>query len=268
MIAHFKIDRTISLNDFFAQHAKASLSYDELLQLGCFYVNNKRVLQTPQLRPDDYLRLHLKPRRFPIEKLQLDQNIVDENQQFLIFNKPSGLPVHATLDNYTENILYALNTLRRGTYWLTHRLDIETSGLILFAKTKEFQKKFNQLLQQREVSKEYVVFSNQLISPGKITHYMKKTKRAPKELFDHPHADSLKCELEILSAKQEPDQSYRHNLQLITGRTHQIRAQFSKLGAPILGDELYGGSPHHFFGLKCIHLQFEDYKFCLKASFY
>ena len=70
-------------------------------------------------------------------------------------NKPAGIPVHATLDNQVENVLHQLHVALGDSLYVTQRLDTEVSGLIVFAKTQEFQRRFNRLLAERKVTKRY-----------------------------------------------------------------------------------------------------------------
>jgi 23S rRNA pseudouridine1911/1915/1917 synthase len=226
-----------------------------LIEFGAVYVNHKRqTLRTTPVHAEDVIRVHFSPKRYPLDRQDLKARIIHENDEFIIVDKPSGLPMHPTLDNLAENLIAGFAT----QLFVTHRLDVPTSGLVLLAKTKEYQKLFNQLLTDRKVSKLYVASVEKNIPPQEVVHYMLDSVRAPKEVFLTPPVGtkSFECRLILRSTKKISNNNYELEIQLLTGRTHQIRAQLSALGAPILGDEMYGGSPATTFGLRAVSLSF------------
>lgn len=239
------------------------------LRLGAIYKNNKRVLADCDLLPEDYLRFHFLPRRYPTDH-DLSKVIVFEDAEFCIVNKPSGIPVHPTLDNVCENLLTLLQ--QQGEYHITQRLDLETSGLMVYAKTKDSQREFNFILSGRKIHKSYRAITERPLPLGRHVHFMEKSPRAPKIIVDAATAEKnpenyLQCDLEILSISSL-ENNFSLKILLHTGRSHQIRAQLSFLGAPICGDIAYGGSKSAFFGLQSQELRFtykdKDYHFTLE----
>jgi 23S rRNA pseudouridine1911/1915/1917 synthase len=184
--------------------------------------------------------LHLTPEPIPLD-------ILFEDSDLLVINKPAGMVVHPAPGNWSGTFVNALvyhcqglleqEGLRPG---IVHRLDKDTSGILVAAKNGEAQRRLIESFAQRKVEKGYlaIVIGN----PGK-------------KAIDAPIGRSLKNRQKMAivpSGKEalsfvEPIKSGKE-LSLVrifpkTGRTHQIRVHLSSLGTPVLGDDLYG-SPH------------------------
>ncbi|HEX7675694.1 MAG TPA: RluA family pseudouridine synthase [Bdellovibrio sp.] len=216
----------------------------ELFDLGAIYLNGERLREDFSVSEGAYLRVHSKPRRFPKNDGLWAKRIIFENEHFLIVNKISGLPVHASVDNIRENVQsYLEETLSKQVY-VTHRLDVPTKGLMVYGKTAEFQTAFNKMLIARELKKIYratvKLALDQKLPTGILTHYMEPSPRAPKTVDSVAHPGWQNCILEIIEAKEIAPQTHELKIHLHTGRTHQIRAQLSFEKCPIIGDHAYG----------------------------
>ena len=232
-----------------------------LLNLGAVYVNNQRQLQDNVIPENQHVRVHTKPRRYNCRQSWRDL-VVFENQDFLVLNKPSGIPSHPSVDNVIENSLTQVAQALQTELQITHRLDTLTQGLIVYAKNSEFVKQFNLQMQNRGVEKKYVALVETTKElPGSLVHYMEPSPRAPKTVSPVFSEGWAICELEILAQKKIADYSWI-KINLLTGRTHQIRAQLSNSGAPIFGDKLYGAQMTFLpdaIALRACELQF-NYK--------
>lgn len=216
-----------------------------LFSLGAIYKNQARVLSDEEVRPSEQLQIYLEPKRYPCEHVNWDSQIVAETEQFYIFNKPAGVPVHSTEDNLIENVLHQLRTYLKKEIWVTHRLDSSVSGVMVLAKTQKFQQDFNCLLSTHRVEKFYQALVERPPLTGVVKHYMSPEEKIPRKLSSEPQKDWLECVLQIHEVKPwkgpEGKDFWQVTIQLGTGRTHQIRAQLSWIGSPILGDKWYRG---------------------------
>jgi 23S rRNA pseudouridine1911/1915/1917 synthase len=239
-----------------------SLNFEDsmlLLKIGAVYINNLRQIENLEIKENSLFRVHTKPRRYNCN-LNWKARIVFENQDFIILNKPSGLPSHPSVDNIIENSLTQLSSAINNPLYITHRLDTLTSGLIVYAKNSEFVRHFNLQIQNRTVEKKYVALVERTHAlPEKLIHYMEPSPRAPKKLSDIFTEGWAFCELDVIEQKKINAELMWIKINLLTGRTHQIRSQLAKLGAPILGDVLYGSKldyTPHAIGLRAFELEF------------
>lgn len=262
-VKHLMTTRPGSLLDVLAECLTLpfeDLSY--LLFLGAIYVQGQRVSQEFEVKLNTYIRVHTKPRRFPKNDGLWRERILFENKNFVAVNKPPGLPCHPSVDNIRENLLCYLQEDLKTEFFLTHRLDVPTSGILVVAKSKEFQSAFNLLLKNRGLRKIYrAVCTGKAPQQGLHTHYMEPSPRAPKKVSAEFSEGQAICQLEVLSATALTGQTYEVNINLMTGRTHQIRAQLSRLGSPIQGDTMYGAEKIYAderIDLMACELQFAD----------
>lgn len=189
------------------------------------------------------------PEKMSVEPEEMDLNIVFENELFLIVNKPAGLVVHPGAGNHSgtliNGILHYLNfsenvgeSFRPG---LVHRIDKNTSGLLVVAKCLDSFDKLTNLFSKHNIQREYVC-----IVGGKL--------REKEGIIETFHGRDPKNRLRFSSNVENGRKAITHyrvveeysfaslvKLRLETGRTHQIRMHMKHLGHPILNDEVYGG---------------------------
>lgn len=241
-VIHCLPDQDIELSCFINKHLDGfSLSAQELIDFGSVYINHQRATTNTVLKKSDYVRIHRKPRRFHVNSIDWQQRFVFENDQIVIVNKPAGIPCHPTVDNIKENLLFDIEKTLGKKFYITHRLDIPTQGLLVLAKDKLTQNLINTGFAERKIKKIYQAHSNSNpIALGLHEHYMIKSPRAPKTILNQKENNTDTCQL-IVHQITDCGKYFQYKIELLTGRTHQIRAQFSHLGAPIIGDLTYGG---------------------------
>ncbi|PPC84339.1 MAG: 23S rRNA pseudouridine(1911/1915/1917) synthase RluD [Methylotenera sp.] len=180
-------------------------------------------------------------RAFTAEDIPL--NIVYEDDHILVINKPAGMVVHPAAGNWSGTLLNALlfhapqlhDVPRAG---IVHRLDKETSGLLVVAKTLNAQTHLVRQLQARTVKREYrAIVWGQLWRNGVVDQPLGRDPRSRTKMAINRMGKPAITRYEIL--ERFSVQTYlRCNLE--TGRTHQIRVHMQHLKAPLVGDPVYG----------------------------
>lgn len=257
-IRHFAVAQPASLKTFLSEHAYSGAQIEHWLYHGCVYVNGVRRRDDTSLTAGQIVRLHPEPKQYFWDRSPLKDRIVFDHPEFFALDKPAGLPVHATLDNYVDNAKFILEQELGCTVYSTHRLDVPTEGLLLFAKTPEAQTLINKLFAKRRVEKIYYAITANPVSAALHTLYINPETRVPRATSFESRTGWWECQLEVLESKLTAE-NYCHRIRLLTGKTHQIRAQLAALGSPILGDITYGSKKsyvHERLALECHSLSF------------
>jgi len=176
------------------------------------------------------------------EDIPLD--IVYEDEDILVLNKPAGLVVHPAVGHQTGTLLNALlhhcpdiaQVPRAG---IVHRLDMDTTGLMVVAKTIQAQTDLVAQLQERSMGREYEAITHKVMTGGGLVDEpMARSTRNRQKMAVAPMGKEAVTHYRLLKKYR----SHTHiRLKLETGRTHQIRVHMSYIGYPLVGDQLYGG---------------------------
>jgi 23S rRNA pseudouridine1911/1915/1917 synthase len=170
-------------------------------------------------------------------------NIIFEDETLLVINKPAGMVVHPAIGNWSGTLLNALlhhmpDIAHIPRCGIVHRLDKETSGLLVVAKTLNAQTHLVQQLQARTVKREYrAIVWGQLWKNGKVNQPIGRHPSIRTRMTIHLSGKPAITHYEILE-RFGVHTYLRCNLE--TGRTHQIRVHMQYLKAPIVGDPVYG----------------------------
>jgi 23S rRNA pseudouridine1911/1915/1917 synthase len=184
------------------------------------------------------------------ENIPLD--IVFEDDALLVINKPAGLVVHPGAGNPSHTLvnalLYhdqALNQLPRAG--IVHRLDKDTTGLLLVGKTLEAYTALVRQMQAREIDRHYIALvQGHIVAGSTLTTGYDRHPRQRLKMTVLPHGHGKEA-ITTYHVKQHYTKAGATllNLKLMTGRTHQIRVHMAHINHPIIGDQLYGGRPRH-----------------------
>jgi 23S rRNA pseudouridine1911/1915/1917 synthase len=183
--------------------------------------------------------------------------ILHEDSEILVVNKPSGIPTQPDKKG-TASLLEILSENRPNLH-LIHRLDQRVSGIVIFAKTEQSVSQLSRDFQTRNITKKYraIVANKSSESEAKLTHWLlKDAKKNLSKAFEKEVKNSQKSEL-IYQVIQSSERYHLLEIELLTGRFHQIRSQLSAIGSPILGDLKYGykrSSPDGSIFLQSYHL--------------
>lgn len=225
-------------------------------------VNGKRTEPAYKLCPGDLLQLYINDEFFESPSAQQawqkiavpDLHVLYEDDNILLADKRPGMVVHAdergedgTLIAHIQAYLYQSGQWNPAdaasfTPALCNRIDRNTGGIVIAAKTAEALRIMNDKIKGHELQKRYLCIVHGTPTPrrGKLTHYLRRDEiRKQVEVFSRPTAGAKTAQLlyQVLAS--------RNGLSLVectllTGRTHQIRAQMAAIGHPLVGDGKYG----------------------------
>lgn len=198
-----------------------------------------------------------------VKKEQFSEGqIVFEDNHLIVINKKVGQLVQgdktgdASLLELIKDFIKIRDEKPGNVYLgLVHRIDRPTSGLVIFAKTSKALSRLTQMVKSREIKKTYwaIVQKEMIPTSGVLTHYLaknEKNNRAIVYMRPTPGAKEAVLSYKILRTLDR----YLHlEVDLQTGRQHQIRAQLSKIGVPIKGDLKYGSPRSNPDGGICLH---------------
>ncbi len=223
---------------------------DKLISNGNIRVNSKECKKNYKLSFGDLIEIDLPQEpKTDIEPLQMNLDIVYEDEYFIIVNKPAGLTVHPAPGHYNDTLVNALvynfkdklssgyNDMRPG---IVHRLDKDTSGLIIVAKNDKIHLLLSKMFQERKIEKKYlaITINHPPKDKGTIKTFLNRDKRDRKRFAVSKEGKSAITHYKLIERFE-----YFSLIELVleTGRTHQIRIHLKYINCPILGDEVYSG---------------------------
>lgn len=197
-----------------------------------------------------------------------EEDILFEDNHYIVINKRAGDLVQGdktgdtSLDQMTKDFIAKKYAKLNGAFLgVAHRLDRPVSGIVLFAKTSKGLERINRLFKSRDMFKIYwaVVRKRPENMEGSLVHWLvKDAKKNVTKAYNQEVKGSLRAELEY-KLIAELNGYYLIEINLITGRPHQIRAQLSALGCPIVGDNKYGYPRGSLRRSICLHARRLDF---------
>ena len=243
-----------------------SRSYlSQLIEAGAALLNGAASLKPAQkVRAGDRLALQLRPtpmsRAFVPQAIPL--NVVHEDEHLLVIDKPAGLVVHPAAGNWSGTLLNALlardeRAAALPRAGIVHRLDKDTSGLMVVARTRAAMDALTALIAARQVRREYLALAHRPWSGPAQTE------------VDAPIGRDVRNRLRmaVVDLQRQSGKPAQTRIELIanaaqgclvrallrTGRTHQIRVHMAHLGHPLVADPLYGGAPAAGMARQALH---------------
>ena len=244
-----RLDRVLA--DIVPEFSRSYLQ--QMIAAGLVQVNGLKLAKSSaRVKAMDSISVELKPtpqsQAFRPEVMALD--VVFEDDFLLVINKPAGLVVHPAPGNWSGTLLNGLlardvqaRLLPRAG--IVHRLDKDTSGLMVVARQRQVMDQLVCMIATRSVSRQYVALAHGAWRGQKVRQVELAVGRDPRNRLRMAVVDLVKSPGKTASTEIALLQSGLHHCvvqcRLRTGRTHQIRVHMAALGHPLVSDELYGG---------------------------
>lgn len=219
------------------------------------YLDSKQVRLTKKLPTSGVLKVLEKEKKTNIKPIKMNLDIVYEDDDLLILNKPYGIVIHPTLKKVditlANGIVSYLNIVPR----FYNRLDMDTTGLIIIAKNSYTQ---NFLQKYGDVKKKYLAIVEGKIIDQIIEKPIYRPQDELKRIIDEK-GQYAKTKVKLIKYYENQDISLVE-CELFTGRTHQIRVHLSSVGHPIIGDKLYNESIKYLSKRQMLHAYSLEFK--------
>ncbi len=223
------------------------------IKAGTVLVNDKEVKSNYKVKPDDKIRIVLStpPKEVKIVPQDIPLNIIYEDEDIIVVNKVAGMVVHPGYNNYDGTLLNALSfhLTDEGAEepivpYLVHRIDKDTSGVLLIAKTEMAQSKLALQFFEHSIERKYIALAwgDFKEDEGTVEGYIGRSLKDRRVMTVFPEGEFGKSAITHYKVLEKLGYVSLIQCQLETGRTHQIRAHMRHIGHPLFNDNTYGGS--------------------------
>ena len=220
---------------------------EKILRQNKVKVNKKKTKSSYRLQAGDLIEIYDISKFKPVDKKEkvkylpkkkeigsYDDYVIEDNENFIVINKPTGIPVQSGTKSF-KNIIDILKNTRyfeNSKPFIVHRLDKETSGVLIIAKNRKYAQLFTSLFRIRKIHKTYLA-----IVYGRV----EKSKKLMKDdlIYYENNKKIVQNAISNLKIIKSNDGYSFLELNPITGRKHQLRKQLLNIGCPIIGDDKY-----------------------------
>lgn len=240
-------ESSVRLDTYISSNSEISRSHAEkLIEQGNVTVNGAVREKKYKVKSGDNITIVIPPEKAPdLTPVEMDLKIVYECDNYAVIDKPAGVTVHPAhgtgADTIVNGLLYLFdiqddNDVRPG---IVHRLDKDTSGLLLVAKNRDAREKLSKMFADRTVDKKYlaVCAGNPKTDKFIAEFPIARSKKDRKKMAVDETGKYAKSEITVLKRLKG---AFLAEVKIYTGRTHQIRVHMAHLGFPLAGDSVYG----------------------------
>ncbi|MEZ0536053.1 RluA family pseudouridine synthase [Caldicellulosiruptoraceae bacterium PP1] len=235
---------------------KTRSNIQKLIEDGNIKVNEKTIIKSSlKIKDGDIIEVLIpEPKKLDIVAQNIPFDVIFEDEHLIVINKPKGMVVHPAAGNYENTLVNALlykfegklsdinGVIRPG---IVHRIDKDTSGLLIVAKTNIAHLRLSEDLKEHKIKRTYFAITDGIIKEdrGTINAPIGRNPKNKLKMAVVPNGKEAITFYEVLERFQN---NTFVKLNLKTGRTHQIRVHLSYIGYPIVGDTVYGKKNNQF----------------------
>ena len=227
----------------------------KLLEDGNILVNDVIKKSSYKVKKGDVIKIEIpEPKESKIEAQDIPIEIVYEDNDIIVVNKPKGLVVHPANGNEDGTLVNAIMNICKDSLsgiggekrpGIVHRLDKDTSGLLIVAKNDKAHLKMSEQIKDRKVNKKYIALVRGIIKENEATINMPiaRNKKDRKKMAVDKDGKEAITHFKVL---RRYDKYTLLEVKIDTGRTHQIRVHMAEIGHPVIGDEVYSNGKNEF----------------------
>ena len=247
-------------------------SAQRLIEDGNILVNGKNAKVSYKIQENDKISVEIpEPKQIELKAQNIPIEIIYEDSDIIVVNKPKGMVVHPANGNPDGTLVNAIMAICKDSLsgiggeirpGIVHRIDKDTSGLLIVAKNDNAHVKMSEQIKNHEVKKTYIALVRGVFKENEATINMpiSRSQNDRKKMAVNREGKNAITHIKVI------ERFYNHNVTLLevkieTGRTHQIRVHLSKIGYPIIGDEVYSNGKNEW-GIhgQCLHAKSLKFK--------
>ena len=258
-------------------------SAQRLIEDGNILVNGKNVKVSYKIQENDKISVEIpKPKQIELKAQDIPIEIIYEDSDIIVVNKPKGMVVHPANGNPDGTLVNAIMAICKDSLsgiggeirpGIVHRIDKDTSGLLIVAKNDNAHVKMSEQIKNHEVKKTYIALVRGVFKENEATIDMPigRSTSDRKKMAVNKNGKNAITHIKVL---KRFDKYTLLQVNIETGRTHQIRVHLSHIGYPIVGDYTYSNGKNEFDVVgQCLHAQKLEFKhpitqkdMCLEAE--
>ena len=245
-------------------------SAQRLIEQGNILVNGKKQKVSYKVANGDIITIEeVKPQEIELKAQEIPIEIIYEDTDIIVVNKPKGMVVHPANGNPDGTLVNAIMAICKDSLsgiggeirpGIVHRLDKDTSGLLIVAKNDKAHVNMSEQIKNHEVKKTYVALVRGCVKENEATIDMPigRSNSDRKKMAVNKNGKNAVTHIKIL---KRYDKYTLLEINIETGRTHQIRVHLSHIGLPVIGDYIYSNGKNEFGVMgQCLHAKELEFK--------